>query len=161
LFTGVGKVNAAHSLTKNLITGKYSIVINLGSAGSNTFKKGDIVCCTHFVQRDMDVTALGFDIFKTPYSADEIVLAAGLKAPDMLQGTCGSGDNFETNHNHHSYNVVDMEAYSLALVCQREQVPFLCLKYITDGADDSASNDWQTSLHKVAVKLKATITSFR
>src|SRR5690349_18018648 len=40
LFTGVGKINAAHSLTKRLLQNKYDLVINLGSAGSNTFKKG-------------------------------------------------------------------------------------------------------------------------
>src|SRR6185369_14743013 len=70
LFTGVGKVNAAYSLTKKLHQHNYSIVVNLGSAGSNVFNKGDIVCCTHFVQRDMDVTPLGFAEFKTPYSED-------------------------------------------------------------------------------------------
>ena len=161
LFSGVGKINAAHSLTKKLLGGKYSIVVNLGSAGSNAFKKDDIVCCTHFVQRDMDVTPLGFAEFKTPYSEDEIVIAGGLKARGMIYGTCGSGDNFETSHNHDLYNVVDMEAYSLALVCLREQVPFLCLKYITDGADEGAGNDWQTSLHEVAKYLKESIEKIK
>ena len=157
LFTGVGKINAAHSLTKRLNHNKYSIIINLGSAGSSAFNKGDIVCCTSFVQRDMNVTALGFDEYKTPYSEDEIIIATGMKAPGLPYGICGSGDNFETNHKSELYNVVDMEAYSLALICMREQVPFLCLKYITDGADDSAGNDWQTSLHAVAVQLKERI----
>ena len=61
LFVGVGKVNAVYNLTKFLLTTTPSLIVNLGTAGSNSHKKGDIVCCTDFIQRDMDVTILGFD----------------------------------------------------------------------------------------------------
>jgi adenosylhomocysteine nucleosidase len=161
LFTGVGKVNATYSLTKQLAATNCSIVVNLGSAGSSFFRKGSIICCNQFVQRDMNVTALGFDAYKTPYSADEVIIQYGLEAPDLPKGICGSGDNFETDHQPHVYNVVDMEAYSLAIVCMRENIPFLCLKYITDGGDSDASTDWQTSLHKVAMQLKSCVAQLR
>lgn len=157
LFCGVGKVNAAYALSKQIAKSRPSIVINLGSAGSPTFLKDTVVCCTQFVQRDMDVTALGFEKYQTPFANDPVAVEHGLKLSSVEQGICGTGDNFEIAHMTNTYDVIDMEAYSLAVVCQREKVPFLCLKYITDGADGNAATDWNTALDKAAHKLKATI----
>jgi adenosylhomocysteine nucleosidase len=66
-------------------------------------------------------------------------------------GICGTGDSFEMGHSETIYNVVDMEAYSLALIAMKENIPFLCLKYISDGADDNAAEDWTEQVHKAAV----------
>lgn len=52
-----------------------------------------------------------------------------------------------------------MEAYPIAWVAMKEKIPFLCLKYITDGADGSAALDWQRSVSMAATALKATIRS--
>jgi adenosylhomocysteine nucleosidase len=43
-----------------------------------------------------------------------------------------------------------MEAYALAKVCWKEQAQFGCAKYVTDGADHAAANDWQRNVHKAA-----------
>ena len=62
LYTGVGKVNATMRLTRKF--GKlgshipYHMVINYGTAGSRKYKKGKLIDCTKFIQRDMDVTGL-------------------------------------------------------------------------------------------------------
>jgi adenosylhomocysteine nucleosidase len=45
-------------------------------------------------------------------------------------------------HNNPEYNVIDMEAFALAKVAEQEQIDFLCLKYISDGADGGAAEDW-------------------
>lgn len=157
LFTGLGKLNAAYQLTKRLAQHRPGIIINLGSAGSAAFAQGEIVCCTRFIQRDMDVTPLGVPLYQTPFSDIPPVLAYGLAAEGFLQGACGSGDNFEVKHTSPAYNVVDMEAYALALVAYREQIPFLCLKHITDGADEAAAANWQAALAQTPAKLKAAI----
>src|SRR5690625_5676185 len=60
LICGIGKVNASYHLMKAIQRKRPSVIVNLGSAGSNHFKKGEIVCCTKFIQRDMDVRVLGF-----------------------------------------------------------------------------------------------------
>jgi adenosylhomocysteine nucleosidase len=39
-----------------------------------------------------------------------------------------------------------MEAYALAKVCYKRQVPFISFKYITDGADEQAHEDWEANL---------------
>ena len=39
-----------------------------------------------------------------------------------------------------------MEAYAIAKVCMREAVPFTCVKYVTDLANEDASADWQSNV---------------
>src|SRR5688572_10215724 len=68
VITGIGKVNAAYELTRAIHNDRPDLIINLGSAGSTTYKHGDIVCCTSFIQRDMDVRGLGFELYETPLS---------------------------------------------------------------------------------------------
>lgn len=151
VFTGIGKVNAAYELTKVIHQQKPALIVNLGTAGSNYFAKGEVICCTKFVQRDMDVRGLGFQLYETPLSGVPPLLEYGLEMEGLKLGICGTGDSFEMGHTETIYNVVDMEAYALALIAQKENIPFLCLKYISDGADDNAAEDWTEQVHKAAV----------
>ncbi|MBO9636513.1 MAG: hypothetical protein J7578_25655, partial [Chitinophagaceae bacterium] len=141
LITGVGKVNAAYELGKEIWRKRPALIINLGSAGSNHFKRGEVVCCTGFVQRDMDVRGLGFELYQTPFFDLPPVLSHGLKYPGLLEGICGTGDSFEMNHSTTAYHLVDMEAYPIAMIAKKENIPFCCLKYISDGADGGAADD--------------------
>lgn len=150
LFAGVGKINALYNVMKRVHTQKPGIIVNLGSAGSATHKRDELVCCTRFVQRDMDVTALGFEKYQTPFDQQPWLLEYGLKADHLEETICGSGDCFEVNHNSNAYHVVDMEAYSIAWLAKQEKIPFLCLKYISDGADGSAAQEWSVSVHNAA-----------
>lgn len=150
LITGVGKVNAAFELTKAVYKLRPKLIVNLGSAGSNHFNRGELICCTSFVQRDMDVRGLGFQLYETPFSNMPPVLAHGLKFEGIPEGICGTGDSFEMAHATTAYNLVDMEAFPLAMIAQREEIPFLCLKYISDGADGGAADDWNVHVHKTS-----------
>lgn len=151
LITGIGKVNAAYELTKAIQHKRPSLIVNLGSAGSNVFQKESVVCCTKFVQRDMDVRGLGYAQYETPLSGLPPILEYGLTMDGLHESICGTGDNFEMGHSATVYNVVDMEAYVLAMIAMKEQIPFLCLKYISDGADDDAAEDWTVQVHKAAI----------
>ena len=142
IFTGVGKINAAYHLFKGIEKYNPDIIINLGTAGSTAFNKGNVVCCTQFIQRDMDVMALGFQKFETPFATGEIILEHGIALEDVPNGICGSGDQFEMEHKNLEYNVIEMEAFALAKVSKEENIPFLCLKYISDGANGGAAEDW-------------------
>ena len=154
LFTGIGKVNAAYALGRYLHQNdsKPDIVINMGTAGSHKYARGQVVNCTRFIQRDMDVTALGFEKYKTPFSDDPALLEYGERAIALPEGLCGSGDSFDSTATK-DFDVVDMEAYALALICQREKIPFLCLKYISDGADSDSAQDWNEALVNAAKAL--------
>jgi adenosylhomocysteine nucleosidase len=151
LITGIGKVNAAYQLTKAIQQKRPALIVNLGSAGSNEFQKGDVVCCTKFVQRDMDVRGLGYAQYETPLSGLPPVLEYGLAMDGLSQSICGTGDTFEMAHAATLYDVIDMEAYALAMIAMKEQIPFLCLKYISDGADGNAAEDWTVLVHKAAM----------
>lgn len=151
LITGIGKANAAYELTKAIQYKRPAVIVNLGSAGSNYFQKGDVVCCTKFIQRDMDVRGLGYAQYETPLSGLPPVLEYGLTMEGLQESICGTGDNFEMEYAASVYNVVDMEAYVLAMIAMKENIPFLCLKYISDGADDNAAEDWMVQVHKAAV----------
>lgn len=159
VFTGVGKLHSAFNLMKRIHQKKPGLIINLGSAGSNTFSRGEVVCCTRFVQRDMDVTALGFEKYQTPFSDEPVILDYGYQLSSLPQGTCGSGDTFEVDHRVTQYDVIDMEAYTLAWLAKQEQIPFLCLKYISDGADGKAAEHWQVAVQHAAHALKKVISS--
>ena len=154
LYCGVGKVNAAITLTREL--SRYAhrgqdmpLVVNFGSAGSRCHASGTLVACHEFVQRDMDVRALGFPPGVTPYDEAPSRLTFDPVFP-LPAAICGSGDSFATADSDVDCAVVDMEAYALAKVCWRENAKFACVKYVTDGADTSAANDWQRNVHKAA-----------
>ena len=152
LYTGVGKVNATYKLTTHF--GKYgsyipySMVINYGTAGSRKIKKKTLTDCTSFIQRDMDVTGLGFMRGETPFEKDiPFVIPSKCNFnPIGRNATCGSGDNFVEDRTQYYGEVVDMEAYALAKVCYMRDIPFISFKYITDGADEQAHEDWEANL---------------
>lgn len=154
VISGSGKVAAAYELTKAIYQHRPKLVVNLGSAGSNRFKRGEVICCTRFLQRDMDATGLGFKPYETPFSGMDPVLPYGIKLEGLPEGTCGTGDSFEMNHLSADYDVVDMEAYSFAYVAMKEGIPFLCLKYISDGADGTAAEDWMVQVHHAATAFR-------
>jgi adenosylhomocysteine nucleosidase len=158
LFTGVGKVNAAHALTRRLGELRHTgaelpHVINFGTAGSHTLATGTVVACRSFVQRDMDVTALGFPRGTTPFDATPPLIEFPETFPHMPHGVCSSADAFETRGPEVACDVLDMEAYALAKVCWLEQARFTCVKFITDGADHAAAADWETNLPKAAAEF--------
>ena len=163
LYTGVGKVNATYKLTTHF--GKYgsyipySMVINYGTAGSRKIKKKTLTDCTSFIQRDMDVTGLGFMRGETPFEKDiPFVIPSKCNFnPIGRNATCGSGDNFVEDRTQYYGEVVDMEAYALAKVCYMRDVPFISFKYITDGADEQAHEDWENNLANGIVEFKQRI----
>ena len=157
IYTGVGKVNASYALMKAVHMRRPSIVVNLGTAGSQIHKAGHLVNCHAFVQRDMDVRPLGFEHGQTPFSDIPVRLEYGRRIDGVTAGTCGTGDNFAIDDSASRYDVVDMEAYALALLCHKENLPFLCLKYVSDGADGAAAADWPSALKAAAAALRKTI----
>ena len=149
LYTGVGKVNATFKLTKRLSGFAPNLVINYGTAGSRKIKKKTLVDCTKFVQRDMDVTGLGFMRGETPFEDEPpLMLDFGITEYNNIKrrATCGSGDSFVEDRTQYYGEVVDMEAYALAKVCYNYKIPFVSFKYITDGADEQAHEDWEKNL---------------
>ena len=168
IYTGVGKINATFHLYSKLgeIYNSYQelpkLVINYGTAGSRELPIGELVDCTKFIQRDMNVTSLGFMRGQTPFEEDVPLVLDSVKVkfnPIGKHYVCGSGDNFvEDIENEIDYiDVFDMEAYALAKVCNHYKVPFISFKYITDNADGRSSKDWEENCSDGIKKFKEII----
>ena len=150
LYTGVGKVNATLKLTQRLQVNRSlppmpKLLINYGTAGSRELPIGELVDCTKFTQRDMNVTSLGFMQGQTPF---ENLVPTVLDYdhvefnPISKKLRCGTGDNFVDNNIDSYSDVFDMEAYALAKVCYHYDIPFISFKYITDNANEHSAGDW-------------------
>ena len=156
IYTGVGKVNATGQLTErlhrshlNYLPKMPKLVINYGTAGSRELPIGELVDCTKFIQRDMNVTGLGFMKGQTPFEKEVPIILDYDHVkfnPIGKKLRCGTGDNFVQDSMGSYSDVYDMEAYALAKVCFVYDVPFISFKYITDNADEHSPKDWEENL---------------
>jgi adenosylhomocysteine nucleosidase len=138
VFTGLGKVNAAHHVSKAIAIHRPKLVVNFGTAGGPSEFKGQVVNCTSFFQRDMDCSAMGFQKCQTPGDTIDIFPSNGIRFEDFPEFICATGDSFVTDIGKYK-QAYDMEAYAIAKCCLYEAVPFACFKYISDAGDPA---DW-------------------
>jgi len=158
LYCGVGKVNAAIALGRELSRHALEqrpmpLVLNFGSAGSRRHATGGLVACREFIQRDMDVSGLGFAHGVTPFDQLPATLSFEPLFDALPSAVCGTGDSFATAALDLDCGVVDMEAYALAKTCLVHGARFGCAKYVSDGADHSAAEDWHRNMHKAAERF--------
>ena len=166
IYTGVGKINSTYELTAELffskdMTGRLKnlpkLVINFGTAGSKDIPIHTLVDCTKFIQRDMDVTGLGFMKNQTPFEEEVPIILDYDHVqfnPIGRKTVCGTGDNFVQDDTDTYSDVFDMEAYALAKVCYMYDVPFISFKYITDNANEHSAGDWEQNCSDGIVKFK-------
>ena len=170
LYTGVGKVNATYKLTKHFglfhsvpaIRRSYDLVINYGTAGSRELPIGELVDCTKFIQRDMNVTGMGFLKGQTPFEKEVPMILDYDHVefnPIGKKLRCGTGDNFVQDDIDNYSDVFDMEAYALAKVCHHYKVPFISFKYITDNANEHSAGDWEQNCSDGITEFKERILS--
>ena len=140
---GVGKINAAINTFKAIVLHKPDRVINFGTAGSlnpeyvpGLYKVGSVV------QRDFDARPLTNEIGVVPYDKTPMSLDFG-DGPSL-----STGDNFVTSTPEVKSDLVDMEAFAIAKVCQELDIPLDIFKYVTDNADENAANDWLTQMRQ-------------
>jgi adenosylhomocysteine nucleosidase len=155
LYTGVGKVNAAAALARHLAELRCAgasppLVVNMGTAGSRQVAAHSLIACNRFVQRDMDVSGLGFPAGVTPFDDAPAMLEFPPVFTRLPQLVCSTADSFATHRHSIDGDVVDMEAFALARVCIFERVRFACVKYVTDGADADSAAHWEAALDSAA-----------
>jgi len=140
VYTGVGKINAAMTLCDAIAKYQPQQVVNYGSAGALRPGLSGLHIVTRFLQRDMDVRALGFALGQTPFEDDIEISTKG-------EGlSCSSGDQFVSAPPEIASDLVDMEAYALAKICRQKAIDFHCFKFISDNADGDAAGDWSQHL---------------
>ena len=157
LFTGVGKVNATHILTRYLVNNpQVKTVINYGTCGGiHGVSKGQIVKVTTFVQGDMYCGNLtegkGITYGDDPaiagtinYGTDGVIC----RTQDQFIDDIETLDKLQYLLEGNKFNIVDMEAYALAKTCAYLNVDFICYKYVSDDANEAASDDWEENVSK-------------
>lgn len=142
LVTGIGKLNAALSLShflNSVAADKEAyVVINLGTAGSIKYPVGSLVEPTCFYER-----AVSFPSRKIQVT----------KKTDLPTAVCGSADVVEPLTVDKPWDVVDMESFALARICADRDIPFVCVKVITDVSEGNVYRDWKKNLTSAREKL--------
>lgn len=164
---GVGKVNAA-TCTQLLIS-EFSVnrLINIGIAGGlgPGIVPGDIVIADTLVQHDMDLQALGlppgqlFRLDTFDFPADPALFQLALDAARNIQnhqvhvGRIVTGDQFiacqqKTQWLTQTFGALacEMESAAIAQVCYLNALPFVCIRSISDNANQGAHMDFDTFL---------------
>jgi adenosylhomocysteine nucleosidase len=144
IYTGVGKVNAASATTLALLALRPQLVINYGTAGKIAHIHNGLVEVSDVIQRDMAAMPLA-PRGRTPFSPDMDRLSSRHGSV-----VCGTGDSFVTSIDpwlvENNIDIVDMELFAIAHVCQRHGVPWRAFKFITDAADENAADHWNENV---------------
>ncbi len=48
------------------------------------------------------------------------------------------------------FDIMDMEAYAIATVCEKYKVPFYCVKYISDRSGADVVQEWKSHLQRAS-----------
>ena len=158
-YTGIGKVNAAFWATKIILERKPKLLLNVGTAGVLAKKNlGKVHEVRSVIERDFFAMPLA-ERGTVPFdgSGNEFILdSQGLKV--------ATGDSFVTENDpwlvQHQVDLVDMELFAIAKVCNKLGVSCKALKFGSDLANSSATADWKESLHSARVLLRKKISDF-
>ncbi len=155
VLTGVGKTNAAHSLTEAILKHRPSLVINVGTSGTACHAVGDILVCRHFIDRDLQPLAIRGLKAEIRVPADDTPslssIVEGRETAECF--TLSTGDSFVTETGGIDADAVDMEGFAEAQVCQHYGVPFVAVKYITDIIGQNSLSIWEEKLAQAKADL--------
>ena|SRR6056297_3525896 len=178
--TKIGKVNSSYFLTKALqVIKDVDLIINIGSSGGikSQVSIGDFVLCDTLNYFDVDVTAFSYKLGQVPgeienYKTSDkynLVCEKVLKKLkyNYKKGLCLTGDSFvnsqekvkEIISNFEDVFCLEMEACALSQVLEKEGIPLIALKNISDYADSSADFDIYENLGNVGYKNKEFLNS--
>ncbi|MDR3215785.1 MAG: 5'-methylthioadenosine/adenosylhomocysteine nucleosidase [Bacilli bacterium] len=164
MLSGVGKVNAAYSLSTIMNNFEIDFVINIGSAGGinskdYNIKPLDIVIAQKVCQHDVDLTLAHRlpgvlpDLPQYYHASLDTSMLADLKDSDLTYhvGTIASGDQFvgdleivkKIQHSFEDVCAVEMEAGAIAQICYILKVPFVIFRSISDVINEHSDNQVQ------------------
>ena len=174
LQSGIGKVNAAVATLTLIENFHPALVVNTGVAGgTGSARVLDVVIPDRIAYHDVwcgpgtaPGQASGFPPFFECPLPSELINKLGAK-----QGVLASGDIFvstpdEVDHILKLYPdavAVDMESAAIAQVCHIKNVPFICIRVISDtpGSEDNIAqyeSFWEDAPHKTFETLKAILS---
>lgn len=131
-YIGIGRKSAERSLRALSVDRLAScqVILNLGTCGSFDFSVGSLVQVDQYVDRSTKSETL--------YLPPAMDLA-------LPRATCGSGDFLEQSRST-LWDVMDMEAWTIAQHCLKIQKPLLTVKFVTDNSTGDVFSDWKSQL---------------
>ncbi len=152
--SGIGKVAAAVGVAALNEAFRPDTVINVGVAGG----LGAVRCNTAAVagkvwQHDFDTTAAGDEPGLYTGECDEKLSAELLSATGGVRADVATGDVFVADAakaariaRTFSVSVCEMECAGALAMANALGIPFAAVKYISDGAEDSAADSYRVTL---------------
>lgn len=169
---GIGKVNAAVCTQIMIERFRPEAIINVGVAGALNKKLhvGDIVISQDAAQHDFDTTLFGDQpgfisgLNQIYFSADTALVEAAKEAAEALDiphhlGRIVTGDQFVADPERKKWLVdefqgdcTEMEGGAVAQTCVLNQVPFVIIRAISDGAGDEAPMQYEEFVNLAAAR---------
>lgn len=141
VYTGVGLTNATLMAYDAIVNYSPELIINYGSAGALKNHTG-LLSIAAVCQRDANCEPLR----ERGFMLGENILYYQSGNSGVR---CGSGNNFVTDPDQWTKDhcdIVDMELWGIAKVCDKLNMPWISMKYISDNADENSSNTWEKNL---------------
>ena len=147
-YTGVGKINAAIHTTRLIEKYKPDVVVNFGSCA--TLREDDEIGTVYEVgdvHNDIDCTPIS-EYGTTPFTG---LSEIQINHSSTIQ--CLTTDRFydksKTDYSENfiyilenKIDIIDMELYSIAQVCNEKDIPLFSYKWVSD---DGNPDDWLTN----------------
>lgn len=166
--TGVGKVNAALSVSVLLSKYKFSQIINIGIAGATKpYSVGDKVVIKDASYGDFDITAgkFGYEFgqvpnMPNPFLSDYDLVKKSTFALGAAEDSLYTQDKFVTKKDTKNPGVYDMEGAAIYQVAHVYQVKVVSIKLISDIIDSQTQlEDFEKFEASSAIILKEMLLS--
>ncbi len=153
LITGVGMVNTAINLTKELMKNRYDLVINMGVAGSfsNKLKNGDVVEVTEDnffeigFEDDFEVSRFtDFDL-KIKYLNKSRTSLKKVRAI-TVNTVHGNNATISAIVQRENPEIESMEGASVFKVCEEFNMPCIQIRSISNKVEKRNKNNWDLNL---------------
>ncbi len=141
VYTGLGPHAAAEAVKRLIDQGSLNI-LNLGTAGSSRYTVGEIIHCTQFIDQDSQYPPIFLNGKELGYKT----------------GSCSSGKTIQIENE--DADVYDMEAYTIAHLCQKNKIEFSCYKFVSDNLGPNAKSDFFKNLKLAPKSLRDVYNRF-
>ncbi|MBQ5781816.1 MAG: 5'-methylthioadenosine/S-adenosylhomocysteine nucleosidase, partial [Oscillospiraceae bacterium] len=163
---GAGEISAASGTQFLISEYKVDAIINFGVVGGLTEAMTKTKTCVveKVIHYDFDVTGLEdrgighYESYPTPYMpADKNLLDLALKLhPDLVPVVCASADKFVADpqakinlNKQFGADICEMEAAGIVMTCNRNNVPCLLIKSVSDSIEGGA-DEFRNTINEAA-----------
>lgn len=155
VYTGVGKINAARTTTEQILKSRPNLILNVGTAGALNSEMSGVFLVKDVIERDMIAEPLA-PRGTTPFDNFDSILQS-----DLGTVRCATGDSFVMEKDlwlvSNQVDLVDMELFAIAKVCEFYGVKWRSMKFVSDYIDENSAESWRHSLEHSSKEIRNAI----